>query len=383
MRYQNLVATDGDLPYTIRSREAKMEILDNSSMGAKSFCPNSRHRIRICSIAALLAVTPFYSSLVAQTPHTVTLTWAWNQGDGPVATGFNVKRGTASGGPYATVASLTGTTIRTYTDASGTGNLLTPGTTYYYVVTAVSGSVESSPSPEAQALIPASAPGAPIFIFISGLANGAAFTQAYAPGMALSVFGSQLAPSAEAASGVPLPISMAGVDATVNGVAAPLYYVSPGQLNLQIPYETAVNTTATLQINNNGQAASQTFPVAAAAPGIFTDQTGAIVPSGSAANGQITTLFMTGAGSMNPPIPTGAAPASGTPVANLPQPSQTTIMTVGGFGALIDFIGVPPGLVGVIQINFQVPSGVGIGPQPVIVTIGVVASKPAQLTITQ
>ncbi len=68
---------------------------------------------------------------------------------------------------------------------------------------------------------------------------------------------------------------MAGVGAAVNGVAAPLYYVSPGQLNLQIPYETAVNGTATLQINNNGQAASQTFPVATAAPGVFTDHIGA------------------------------------------------------------------------------------------------------------
>jgi uncharacterized protein (TIGR03437 family) len=313
----------------------------------------------------------------------VALTWTWSQGDGAVATGFNVKRGTTSGGPYATVASLTGTTIRTYTDASGTGNILTPGTTYYYVVTALAGAAESSPSPEAQAFIPASAPGAPISIFIAGLVNGASFTQAYAPGMALSVFGWQLAPSVEAASGVPLPISLAGVDATVNGVAAPLYYVSPGQLNLQIPYETAVNGTATLQINNNGQAASQTFPVAAAAPGIFIDQTGAIVPNGSAASGQITTLFMTGAGSMNPAIPTGAAPALGTPVANLPQPSQTTIMTIGGFGALIDFIGVPPGLVGVTQINFQVPSGVGIGTQSVVVTVGGVSSPPANLSVTQ
>src|SRR6266853_2171617 len=266
--------------------------------------------IRIRSMAAFLAVAPFCCCLIAQTPHTVTLTWTWSRGDGPVATGFNVKRGTTTGGPYAIVASLTGTTIRTYTDASGKGNILTPGTTYYYVVTAVSEAAESLPSAEAQASIPTSVPGAPISIFISGLVNGASFTPAYAPGMVLAVFGWQLAPSIAGASSVPLPISMAGVDAAVNGVAAPLYYVSPEQLNLQIPYETTVNGTATLQINNNGQATSQTFPVATAAPAIFTDQTGAIVPTGSAIRGQLTTLYATGAGRMTPPVPTGAAPAA-------------------------------------------------------------------------
>ncbi len=355
----------------------------NTSMGARLFVPAAGMMIRIRSMAAFLALAPFCSSLIAQTPHTVTLTWTWSQGGGPVATGFNVKRGATTGGPYAIVASLTGATIRTYTDASVTGNILTPGTTYYYVVTAVSGAAESLPSNEAQAFIPTSVPGAPTSVFISGLLNGASFTQAYAPGMALSVFGSQLAPSAASASGVPLPISMAGVEAAVNGVAAPLYYVSPGQLNLQIPYETAVNGTATLQINNNGQATSQTFPVAAAAPGIFTDQTGAIVPNGSAIRGQIATLFVTGAGGMTPSIPTGAAPAAGTPIANLPQPVQSTTMTVGGVPSSIDFIGVPAGLVGVTQINFQVPSGVGIGAQSVVVTVGGVSSAPAILSVTQ
>jgi len=122
----------------------------------------------------------------------------------------------------------------------------------------------------------------------------------YAPGMILSVFGSQLAPSAVSASSVPLPISMAGVAVTVNGVAAPLYYVSPRQLNVQIPYETAINAPATLSINNNGLVTSQSFTVAPAAPGIFTGLSGALVPNGSAARGQIAALYITGAGTVNP-----------------------------------------------------------------------------------
>ena len=115
-------------------------------------------KMHIRCMAAFLAVAPFCSCLSAQTPHSVTLTWTWSQGDGPVATGFNVKRGATPGGPYSTVASLTGASIRTYTDLSGTGNILSPGTTYYYVLTALAGAAESLPSPEAQATIPTSAP---------------------------------------------------------------------------------------------------------------------------------------------------------------------------------------------------------------------------------
>ena len=84
--------------------------------------------------------------------------------------------------------------------------------------------------------------------------NSASFaSEAYAPGMVITVYGSHLAPSAIGhASSVPFPVTMDGVAATVNGEAAPLYYVSPGQFNIQIPYETAIGT-ATLEIDNNGQ----------------------------------------------------------------------------------------------------------------------------------
>lgn len=217
---------------------------------------------------------------------------------------------------------------------------------------------------------------------ITALANGASFNSVFAPGMVLTVFGTQLASSPETASSVPLPATMASVAATVNGVAAPLYYVSPGQLNIQLPYETVANKTAVLNINNNGQTTSQSFTVAAAAPGIFTSQNGAPVPNASAARGQEVILYITGAGALTPQVATGAAPAAGTPVASLPQPAQTVSLTVGGVQAPIDFIGDTPGLVGVVQINYQVPTGIATGAQQVVVTVGGVASAPATLTVT-
>ncbi|HMC63023.1 MAG TPA: hypothetical protein VKJ01_27770, partial [Candidatus Solibacter sp.] len=172
---------------------------------------------------------------------------------------------------------------------------------------------------------------------IGGVSNGASFKAAFAPGMILSVFGSQLAPSTSSAASVPLPITMAGVAVTVNGEAAPLYFISPGQLNIQIPYETASGATATVTVNNNGQVASQSFPMALTAPGIFTAN-GAPVPSTSGSSGQIITLFITGTGAVTPPVSTGAAPPATTPIPDLPAPAQTSKVTVGGVQATIQFI---------------------------------------------
>jgi hypothetical protein len=75
---------------------------------------------------------------------------SWTAGGG--ATSYNVKRGTASGGPYTTVGSPAGTT---YADTS-----LTNGTAYYYVVTAVNATGESGNSNQATAT-PKAAPTAP------------------------------------------------------------------------------------------------------------------------------------------------------------------------------------------------------------------------------
>jgi len=217
---------------------------------------------------------------------------------------------------------------------------------------------------------------------ITGLANGASFKPSFAPGSILSVFGSQFSPVTESASSLPLPLSTGGVAVLVNGIAAPLYYVAAGQLNVQIPYETTAGSSAVLSVNNNGQVTTHSFQVAAAAPGIFTDSTGALAPTAAAARGQEVAFYITGAGAVSPAISTGAAPAASTAIANLPQPVQPTTVTIGGAAASIDFIGIPAGLAGVVQINVQVPNGIPTGPQPVAVTVGGVASAPATITIT-
>lgn len=218
---------------------------------------------------------------------------------------------------------------------------------------------------------------------IAAITNAGSFATAYAPGEIISIFGSNLAASTRAAASVPLPSSMGGASVTINGLTAPLIYVSSGQLNVQVPYETPVNTSVTLQVNDNGQIATSSFVAAAAAPGIFTTQQGTPVPFASATPGQVITLYLTGAGAVSPAQTDGAAPAAGTPVASLPAPAQTVTVTVGGVNAPIVFTGIPVGLVGVLQINYQVPATAPAGPQPVVVTIGGIASSAATLTVTE
>jgi len=72
-------------------------------------------------------------------------------------------------------------------------------------------------------------------VTIGGVSNAASGQVALAPGMLMSVYGSNLAPQQQHAGSLPLPLSMQGASATVNGVSAPLLDVLPGQLNVQIP----------------------------------------------------------------------------------------------------------------------------------------------------
>jgi uncharacterized protein (TIGR03437 family) len=218
--------------------------------------------------------------------------------------------------------------------------------------------------------------GASSAISIGGIANGASFQHVYAPGMVLSVFGTNLANSTQTAYTLPLPTTMAGVSATVNGIAAPLYYVSPGQLNIQAPYETATGT-ALLAVNNNGQVATSSFTVTASAPGIYLQSGSAITPNASGRRGQIYTLFVTGAGEVSPQVATGAGPAG----SQVPVPLLNVSMTIGGVKAALDYVGIPSWSVGTLQINFTVPSNAPVGLQPVVVTVGSASSVAANFTV--
>jgi uncharacterized protein (TIGR03437 family) len=215
---------------------------------------------------------------------------------------------------------------------------------------------------------------------IGGVTNAASYQQTYAPGQVISIFGLQLALTTTTASTLPLPTKLDNVAVTIGGVAAPFYYISPTQLNVQLPYEVPASGNVDLIVSNNGQTASTTLTMAAAAPGIFYDaNTGAIVPTASAQRGQAIAMYVAGAGAVSPSVATGAAPTSGT----TPVPTQTTLVWVGGQQATTTYIGIPSWSAGVLQINFVVPPDAVLGSQPVFVSVGGIASVEAKLTVTE
>jgi adhesin/invasin len=196
----------------------------------------------------------------------------------------------------------------------------------------------------------------------------------------MSVYGEGMGNAAQAAATVPLPEFLSGFMAWINGVPAPLYYVSPNQVNIQIPYETQAGA-ATLELGNPFENIQYRFPVTNVGPGIFTLPNGRVNPSSSGARGQIVTLFVTGDGAVTPSLATGATPSPTTALSRLPKPRASVSVTVGGQPSTIDFVGIPSGLVGVTQINFRIPEGVAAGEQPVVVTVGAAQSNTARILV--
>jgi uncharacterized protein (TIGR03437 family) len=222
--------------------------------------------------------------------------------------------------------------------------------------------------------------GASTAMTIDRVSNNASGSTTVAPGMQVAVHGSQLAPSALTATRVPVPLSLSGVSATVNGVSAPVFAIAPDQVNVQIPYETGLGT-AVLAVNNNGKVASYSVPVAAAAPGIFPTLLNATTGERNSAHpGDVMTIYITGAGDLIPSLATGAAP-SPISAGNLPRPRLPLIVSVGGSTAQVSFVGNTTGSVGVLQINFTVPADVQAGTQPLVVSIGGSASDPVSVAI--
>jgi uncharacterized protein (TIGR03437 family) len=215
---------------------------------------------------------------------------------------------------------------------------------------------------------------------IASVANGASVGGGVAPGTMALINGTQLAPSVNSASYFPLPYSLAGVSATVNGISAPLYSVAPGQLKVQIPYEVGSGLAA-LAVNNNGKIAYFPVTIKASAPGIFSTADGSLLPSAAAKQGQTIVAYVTGEGDLTPSTPSGSTPASGTSASRLPKPRLPVTVTVGGLPAAVTFFGLQSGTAGVMQLNFTVPPTVPTGIQLVIVSVGGVQSPPATLTV--
>jgi uncharacterized protein (TIGR03437 family) len=230
---------------------------------------------------------------------------------------------------------------------------------------------------------------------ITGVVNAASYAAgALAPGELVAIFGQNLGPKALAygafdANGN-LNADLAGSEVTFNGVAAPLLYTSANQLAAVVPFEIQGSSTVMVQAGYNGVlSVAQSFPVTAAAPGVFALDAsgrgaGVILnqdysvnsPSNPASAGSVVMVYATGGGQTNPGDFTGAV-APGDPVSL----AANATATVGGQPASVTYAGNAPGQVsGVIQVNIQLPASFPqTGSIPLVLTVNGAAS---QQTIT-
>jgi uncharacterized protein (TIGR03437 family) len=198
-----------------------------------------------------------------------------------------------------------------------------------------------------------------------------------APGEILSFFGSQLGPAGPSSNGGfgaggTLPVSLGGITVAFDNIAAPLFYVSDSQINLQVPYEVAGRASTHMVVNYNGlQAASNTLSVAKSAPGIFvvTNADGSVNGANSPSPaGAVLVIYGTGSGT-----------TAGFPETGAPAPANSTVaaaVTIGGAPVTPIFAGLTAGSVGLMQINVAIPPGTPSGSAiPLQVTI---AGNPSQ-----
>ena len=206
---------------------------------------------------------------------------------------------------------------------------------------------------------PPAAPAGGVFINPAGVVNAgslAPFTASWAPGELVSIYGTNLAQTA--ASDASLPTTLSGVQVLVNGGSAPIYSVSPAQINAVIPISLNVSTTpvANIQVVNQGVASNTVYNyLSQTQPGVFNSAGNlpavqhadfSMVTSSSPAQiGETLLVYLTGLGQVD----------SGGNATN------AITASIGGVPATIQFAGTSSAKGGSYQMNVTVPSGISPG----------------------
>jgi len=223
------------------------------------------------------------------------------------------------------------------------------------------------------------------------IVNGGSFAPgSLSAGSIFSVFGVGLSLGTASAQVLPLPRSLGSTTVLVNGQSVPLFYAGPNQINAQMPLDAPTGTPVSVIVKSAGISSNTvTVGLVSAAPGIFAygnneavvqNEDGALNSDANPAHpGEVLVGYLTGGGPVNPsgPLLTGAASPGGL--------SQTTLgysVTVGGQPADVSYLGLTPSLVGVYQVNFQLPQ-LAAGRYPLIINVNNVPSNGPAISVGQ
>jgi uncharacterized protein (TIGR03437 family) len=225
--------------------------------------------------------------------------------------------------------------------------------------------------------------------------NGARFEVKYpvSPGSYAQAYGTFSGVATTAASTVPLPTTLDGVQVFVNNVAAPIYAVSSASVSFVVPYATQAGRAPVRIVRNGAELATGSADVVPVSPGIFFVLGDALAQGGilnqssqyaiqnaPATRGSTIQIFATGQGALDTTVADGAVPASGT----LARALGTTKVFISVDEAQVTFSGLSPQFPGLWQINAVIPNKAYIAGQvPVVVTINGVPSNQVSFWVAQ
>jgi uncharacterized protein (TIGR03437 family) len=224
--------------------------------------------------------------------------------------------------------------------------------------------------------------------------NAASFDTTVAAGSYVALFGAALSDPGNIdvpndTTRLPLAIDYVNVsfDVPSAGISVPghLTYVSPTQVNVQVPWELQGQTSAFVKVTIDYSPGNVvTVPIQAYAPGLFewtpgvvaalANGTNAIVNQANpATRGTVVNIYANGLGPVNNQPASGeSAPASGSPACNT---KSAVTVKIGDDTVAPAFAGLAPGYPALYQITLTVPTDLAVGSQPVAVTVGGVTSK--------
>ncbi len=245
------------------------------------------------------------------------------------------------------------------------------------------------------------APPPPAVTLLSSVSAASLALGVVAPESIVSGFGTGLSSGAEAAAGLPLPISLAGAAVAVSDSAgdsrlAPLFFASPNQINYQIPPGTAEGE-ALVEVRANGLAvAGGKVQVAAVAPALFAanaDGRGVAAafavraaPDGTQTVEPVARFDDLRRRFVSQPIALGPAGEQlvltlyGTGIRF--RGEQPVVASIGGVEAPVLYAGPQPEFIGVDQVNLLVPRALaGRGEVDVLLTVGARAANALRVHI--
>ncbi len=197
---------------------------------------------------------------------------------------------------------------------------------------------------------------------VTSLNHGASGSARLSPGSLFSVYGTNLATATQLTSSTPWPATMGSATVVINGIPAPLYYVSPTQINGQIPYETSAGEATAVILVAGHPAVTVRFPVVDANPGILlfngnravvVNQDGAVnTPQTAAPGGSYGVLYFSGIGIPDQAVGTGEG-APSDPLARAKYPNS---IRINGEPVQLLYFGLAPTYPALAQANFQFPS---------------------------